>query len=54
MLILGIRLKMGQPRPRFNLFSSFQKHFTIFTINKCEKMSIQYPVLGFEPTTFWT
>ena len=35
---------MGQPRPLFNLFSSFQTHITIFTTNKCEKCtsSIQY------------
>ena len=46
--------KMGQPRPLFHLFSSFQTHITIFTTNKCEKMSIQYTVLGFEPTTFGT
>ena len=26
---------------------------TIFTTNIREKMSIQYTVLGFEPTTFW-
>ena len=40
--------------PLFRLFSSFQTNFTIFTTNKCEKMSIQYTVLGFEPTIFGT
>ena len=39
-----------QPLSRFNL--SFQTKNTILTTNKCEKMSIQYSVLGFEPTTF--
>ena len=28
---------MGQPRPLFHLFSSFQTNITIFTANKCEK-----------------
>ena len=36
----------------FVYFRSFQTNITIFTI--CEKMSIQYTVLGFEPTTFGT
>ena len=45
--------KMGQPRPLIVYFRSFQaKIITIFTT--CEKMSIQYTVLGFELTTFWT
>ena len=30
-------LKMGQPRPLFRLFSSFQTNITIFTTNKWEK-----------------
>ena len=30
-------LNMGQPRPLFHLFSSFQTNITIFTTNKCEK-----------------
>ena len=39
----------------FRLFLSFQANInTIFTINKYEKMSIQYMVLGIEPTTFGT
>ena len=46
--------KMGQPRPLFNLFPSFQTHITIFTTNKCEQMSIQYMVPGFELATFGT
>ena len=29
--------KMGQPRPLFHLFSSFQTHITLFSTNKCEK-----------------
>ena len=34
-------------------FRSFQTNIiTIFTTNICEKMSIQYTVLGFEPMTF--
>ena len=40
--------------PVFHLFSSFQTNITIFTANKCQLMSIQYMVLGFEPTTFGT
>ena len=35
-------------------FRSFQTNITIFSTNICEKMSIQYTVLGFEPTTFRT
>ena len=46
--------KMGQPRPLFHLFSSFHTFITIFTTNKCEKMSIQYTMLRFELTTFGT
>ena len=30
-------LKMGQIRPLFHFFSSFQTHITIFTTNKCKK-----------------
>ena len=32
----------------------FSNNIKNFTTNKCEKMSIQYTVLGFEPTTFGT
>ena len=45
---------MGQPRPLFNLFSSFQIHIAIFTTNTSEKMSIRYTVPGFKLTTFGT
>ena len=45
---------MFQTRPLFHLFSSFQTHIKIFTVNKCEKMSIQYTEPGFELTTFGT
>ena len=41
-------------RPLFRLFSSFHTNVRIFTTNKCEKMSIQYMVLGFEPMTLGT
>ena len=44
----------GQTRPLFHLFWSFQTHITIIATNKCEKMSIQYTLLGFELTTFGT
>ena len=47
-------LKNGSSRPLFGLFSSFQTNITFFTTNICEKMSIQYTVLGFEHTTFKT
>ena len=38
----------------FFIYFVFSKNITIFASNKCEKMSIQYKVLGFEPTTFGT
>ena len=39
----------------FVYFQSFQTYIiTILATNMCEKMSIQYIVLGFEPTTFGT
>ena len=44
--------KDGHSRPLFRLFSSFQTNITVLTTNKCEKISIQYTVLGFELTTF--
>ena len=40
--------------PLFRLFSSFQTNISILTTNKCEKMSIQYTLLGFIPMTFGT
>ena len=46
--------KNGPTRPLFHLFLSFQNQIIIFTTNKCEKMSIQYTVLGFKLTTFGT
>ena len=47
---------MDQPWPLLSfIFGLFQTSIiTIFTINICEKMSIQYTVLGFEPMTFGT
>ena len=45
-------LFVGHPRPLFNLFLYFQTNITIFTTNKCEKMSMQYMVMGYKPTTF--
>ena len=44
---------MGQPRPFFVYFHLFKQTLQ-FTANICEKMFIQYTVLGFEPTTFRT
>ena len=48
--------KIGQPWPLLSIiFSLFQTNIiTIFTTNMYEKLSIQYPVLGFESTTFGT
>ena len=45
---------MGKPRPIFRLFSVFLNKQYNFTTNQGEKMSIQYTVLGFEPTTSQT
>ena len=36
------------------LFGLFKQTLHIFTTNRCEKMSIQYMVPGFELTTFGT
>ena len=45
--------KWANPGLFFVYFWSFQTNtITIFTTNTCEKMSIQYMVLEFEPTTF--
>ena len=44
--------KMGQPRPLFRLFSVFSNKHYKFLQQIREKMSIQYMVLVFEPTTF--
>ena len=46
-----LSFKMGQPRPLFVYFWSFQANVTIFTTNQCKKMSIQYMATGIEPTT---
>ena len=35
--VLFKKKKMGQPRPLFRLFLSFQTNITILTTNKCEK-----------------
>ena len=45
-------LKWAIPGLFFVYFRSFQanKQYS-FSTNQCEKMSIQYPVLGFEPAT---
>ena len=40
--------EMGLPQSLFHLFPSIQTHFTFFTTNKYEKMSIQYTVPGYE------
>ena len=47
-------LKMGQPRPLFRLFSSFQTNITIFTTNKCEKCpsSIRRQDLNSQPSDY--
>ena len=41
-------------RPLLRLFLSLLTNITIFTTNLCEKMSIQYIVPGFKPTTVGT
>ena len=46
--------KMGQPRPLFRLFSVFSNKQYNFYNKYMWKMSIQYTVPGFEPTTFGT
>ena len=47
--------KLANPASFIVYFRSFQANIiTIFTTNMCEKMSIQYIVPGFEPTTFGT
>ena len=47
-------IKWANPGLFFVYFRSFQTNITIFKTNICEKMSIQYSVLGFEPITFRT
>ena len=63
-LILPLRMLMSRflkikngpfPLPLFRLFLPFQTNInTIFKTKLCEEMSIQYTVLGFEPTPFRT
>ena len=44
---------MGHTRPLFRLFSVFSDQQTIQLLQPItEKISIQHPVLGFEPTAF--
>ena len=43
---------MDHPWPLFVYFWSSQTNITIFKTNLCDKMSIQYMVLGFEPMSF--
>ena len=47
-------LKGPTPASFSFIFGLFKQTLQIFTTNICEKMSIQYTVLGFEPTTFGT
>ena len=48
---LVFKWAMGHPGLFFVYFRSFHTNITIFNTNILGKMSIQYPVLGFEPTT---
>ena len=49
-----IFLKMGQSRPLFLfIFGLFKQTLLQFLQQINVKMSIQYPVPGFELTTFW-
>ena len=47
-------IKWAIPGLFFVYFHPIKQTFLIFTTIKCETMSIQYTVLGFEPTTFST
>ena len=51
--IFFFSIKIAQSRPLFRLFLSLQTNIIILQ-QICEKMSIQYKVLGFKPTTFRT
>ena len=44
--------KWANPASFLFIFGLFKQTLQIFTANICEKMSIQYTVLGFEPATF--
>ena len=46
--------KWANPGLFFVYFRSFQINNAIFTTNQCEKMSLQYTALGFQPATFHT
>ena len=46
--------KMGHLRPLLSLIFGLLKQTLIFLPQYMWKMSIQYPVHGFEPTTSWT
>ena len=48
----SLLFKWANPGLFFVYFRFFQTNITVFTTNICEKTSIQYLVLGFEPTTF--
>ena len=54
LVLIKVLLKMDHPGLFFVYFHLFSKNITIFTTNICEKMSIQFMVLGIEPTTFGT
>ena len=43
---------MGQLRPLFRSFSSFQANTTILTTNKCEKMPIQCQDSNSQPSDY--
>ena len=45
-------LKWANPGLFSFIFGLFKQTLQIFTTNRCEKMSIQYMVPGFEPMTF--
>ena len=50
--LMHLFFKWANPGLFLVYFRPFQTNVTIFTTNKCEKISIQYTVPGFEPTTF--
>ena len=51
---IGFLKKWANPGLFSGIFGLFKQTLQIFTTNRCEKMSIQYTVLGFEPMTFGT
>ena len=50
---IGTYKKWTNPGLFFVCFCLYQTNNTIFTTNICEKMTIQYTAMGFEPTTSW-